>query len=119
MQKIHKTTTTIPYGQKTLSKPPNNFKRIPSSSKTIDNPSPKASKNLTNTQAQYREITPAELTYRREKGLCFKCAKPYTLGHMCKQSHVHYIISEEGENEAENEEKRDEKFTAIVCVLSW
>nr|XP_027067528.1 uncharacterized protein LOC113693155 [Coffea arabica] len=41
---------------------------------------------------QFRKITPSELSYRREKGLCFKCAKPYTLGHVCKQAHLNYIL---------------------------
>ncbi|XP_027174452.1 uncharacterized protein LOC113774084 [Coffea eugenioides] len=43
----------------------------------------------------YKGITPSEFSYRREKGLCFKCAEPYTLGHTCKQAHIHYIMEDE------------------------
>ena len=41
---------------------------------------------------QYKKITPSEFSYRREKGLCFKCAEPYTLGHVCKLAQMQYIL---------------------------
>ena len=27
--------------------------------------------------------------------MCFKCVEPYTLGHTCKQAHIHYIVVDE------------------------
>ncbi|XP_027086384.1 uncharacterized protein [Coffea arabica] len=48
-----------------------------------------------NTADKFRKISPTEFNYRREKGLCYKCAEPYTLGHICKQAQIQYILEEE------------------------
>ncbi|XP_027071813.1 uncharacterized protein [Coffea arabica] len=47
------------------------------------------------TTDHFKRITPSKLSYRREKGLCFKCDEPYTLGHVCKQAHMNYILVDE------------------------
>ena len=52
--------------------------------------------NTTN-RNQFKRISPTEFNLRREKGLCYKCTEPYTLGHVCKQSHVHFLLAEEAE----------------------
>nr|XP_027099159.1 uncharacterized protein LOC113718454 [Coffea arabica] len=58
---------------------------------------------------QFKRITPSELSYKREKGLCFKCAEPYTLGHICKQAHLNYILVDEslGVGETSEEPRED------------
>ncbi|XP_071909528.1 uncharacterized protein [Coffea arabica] len=48
-----------------------------------------------NTADNFRKISPTEFNYRREKGLCYKCAEPYTLGHICKQAQIQYILEDE------------------------
>ncbi|XP_027088576.1 uncharacterized protein [Coffea arabica] len=44
---------------------------------------------------QFRKITLTEFNYRQEKGLFYKCAEPYTLGHVCKQVQIQYILVDE------------------------
>ncbi|XP_027083531.2 uncharacterized protein [Coffea arabica] len=48
-----------------------------------------------NTADNFRKISPTEFNYRKEKGLCYKCAEPYTLGHICKQAQIQYILEDE------------------------
>ena len=47
------------------------------------------------TADQFGKITPSEFNYMRERGLCYKCAKPYTLCHVCKQGQIQYILENE------------------------
>ncbi|XP_027151895.1 uncharacterized protein LOC113751950 [Coffea eugenioides] len=70
-------------------------------------------KTGTHTANQFRKITPSELSYRREKGLCFKCAEPYTLGHICKQAHLNYMLIDDPWGAGENSDepgKETEEF---------
>ena len=56
----------------------------------------------------FKRIIPSELSYRREKGLCFTCAKPYTLGHVCKQAHMHYIFVDEFVDPGDTHENQED-----------
>ena len=97
LQKIHKNPPYSPNYQKPLLKTPNYSKfpdRTPSYPKLPDKQIPKTYNDHLNPQNQFKRLTPVELNHRREKGLCFKCAEPYTLGHVCKQSHLNLLIME-------------------------
>ena len=52
----------------------------------------------------FKKITPSELSYRREKRFCFKYAEPYTLRHVCKQAHIHYILADKSVGIGETQE---------------
>ena len=51
---------------------------------------------------------------RRENGLCYKCAEPYTLDHVCKQSHVHFLLA--GEIEVAEESKGQKEEIYRDCI---
>ncbi|XP_027169435.1 uncharacterized protein LOC113769164 [Coffea eugenioides] len=121
LQKIHKTTSYSSNFQKPLLKTPNYSKspdKSPSYPKFFDKPIPKTHNNYTNTQNQFKRLTPAELNLRREKGLCFKFTEPYTIGHVCRQSHLNLLImEEEGMATTEVEgEKKDENDVFCDCI---
>ncbi|XP_071914038.1 uncharacterized protein [Coffea arabica] len=68
----------------------------------------------TSNQNQFKRISPTEFNLRREKGLCYKCAEPYTMGHVCKQSHVHFLLAEE--TETREEAREPEKEVYCDCI---
>ena len=41
----------------------------------------------------FRKITPAELQYRREHHLCFRCGEKFGPGHQCKQKEIHLLVA--------------------------
>ncbi|XP_071924641.1 uncharacterized protein [Coffea arabica] len=85
LQRIHKTPTYNPSYQKPQPKVPYQPKfpdKTPSYPKLPDKQISKTYSNHPNPQSQFKKLTPAELNYRRERGLCFKCSEPYTLGHL-------------------------------------
>ncbi|XP_027170262.1 uncharacterized protein LOC113770100 [Coffea eugenioides] len=65
-------------------------------------------------QNQFKRISPEEFNLRREKGLCYKCAEPYTMGHVCKQSHIHYLMAEEEGTTGGNEEQGEEVYCDCI-----
>ncbi|XP_071939966.1 uncharacterized protein [Coffea arabica] len=118
LQKIHKAPPYSPNYQKPLLKSPNHSKfpdRTPSYPKLPDKQIPKTYNNHSNTQNQFKRLTPTELNHRREKGLCFKCAEPYTIGHVCKQSHLNLLVMEEEEIPATEEEGEKKGETDVFC----
>ncbi|RDY09322.1 hypothetical protein CR513_06311, partial [Mucuna pruriens] len=40
---------------------------------------------------------------KRRRKVCFRCDEPFTLGHMCRNKHLHVLIMGEGEEVMENE----------------
>ncbi|XP_027127810.1 uncharacterized protein [Coffea arabica] len=73
--------------------------------KKLEPVSNRNTKTGTHAVDQFRKITPSELSYRREKGLYFKCAEPYTLGHVCKQAHLNYILIDDPWGVGENSDE--------------
>ncbi|XP_027170509.1 uncharacterized protein LOC113770289 [Coffea eugenioides] len=45
------------------------------------------------TPYNFRQITPAELQYRREHRLCYKCEEKFGPGYQCKQKKIHLIVA--------------------------
>ena len=46
----------------------------------------------------------------REKWWCYKSAEPYTLGHVCKSAHMHFILTNEHEGIDEGQREDNEEF---------
>ncbi|XP_071933241.1 uncharacterized protein [Coffea arabica] len=118
LQKIHKNPPYSPNYQKPLLKTSNYSKfpdRPPSYPKIPDKQIPKTYNDHLNPQNQFKRLTPAELNHRREKDLCFKCAEPYTLGHVCKQSHLNLLIMEEEKIPATDKEGEQQGETDVFC----
>ncbi|XP_071928143.1 uncharacterized protein [Coffea arabica] len=118
LQKIHKNPPYSPNYQKPLLKTPNYSKfpdRPPNYPKPPDNQIPKTYNGHLNPQNQFKRLTPAELNHRREKGLCFKCTEPYTLGHVCKQSHLNLLIMEKEKIPASDKGGEQQGETDVFC----
>lgn len=45
-----------------------------------------------------KKLSPQEVQYRRNHGLCFKCGEKYGLGHQCKSKQLNLMSSEEEED---------------------
>ena len=45
-----------------------------------------------------RKISPQEIQYRRNNGLCFKCGEKYGAGHQCKMGHLNFFLGDEEED---------------------
>nr|XP_027102942.1 uncharacterized protein LOC113724214 [Coffea arabica] len=118
LQKIHKPPSHGPNFQKPLPKTQNYPKWNSPNPKFPDNQTTKTHNNYTNNQDQFKKITRVELNHRREKGLCFKCVEPYTLGHICRQSHVNLLLMGDAEGIAikGKEEKGDETDVFCDCI---
>nr|XP_027090423.1 uncharacterized protein LOC113711457 [Coffea arabica] len=46
----------------------------------------------------FKKISPAEIQYRRDYHLCFKCGEKYGSGHQCKQKEMHLLLAMEEED---------------------
>lgn len=74
-----------------------------------------------------KKITPQEIQYRKNKGLCFKCGKKYGFGHVCKMGNLNFTLAEdEEEMEFEDAIGEQDKLTGNLgqvldvplCALS-
>nr|XP_027122265.1 uncharacterized protein LOC113739231 [Coffea arabica] len=54
-------------------------------------------RNLQTDHQDPKRISPQEIQYRRNHGLCFKCGDKYGPGHQCKFGHLNLLIGEEEE----------------------
>ncbi|XP_071924950.1 uncharacterized protein [Coffea arabica] len=68
----------------------------------------------TSNQNLFKKITATEYNHRREKGLCYRCAEPYTLGHVCKQAHAHLLLADEDEDMEKGREPEEEVFCDCI-----
>ena len=118
MQKIHKPLPITHYPQKAPFKPQGYTKWNPSNPRTSDKPLTKAYKNPANNENQFKRITPSEFNLRREKGMCYKCVYPHTLGHVCKQSHIHLLLVNDvdGDTTTNEEENKIESDIFYDCI---
>nr|XP_027118736.1 uncharacterized protein LOC113735978 [Coffea arabica] len=110
IQKIQKPTTT----NFSNHRPPNKMTPTPRWNQNHPKHTNQNQDQKTSNQNQFKRITPTEFNLRREKGLCYKCAEPYTLGHVCKQSHVHFLLAEEAETREEAREPEEEVYCDCI-----
>ncbi|XP_071918724.1 uncharacterized protein [Coffea arabica] len=118
MQKIHKPLSNTPQSHKTPFHPQNHNKWNPSTSRPSDKPLTNSYKNPNSHINQFKRITPSEFNLKKEKGLCYRCAKTYTIGHICKQSHIHLLlVNDDNEDPVANEgEKETEPDVFCACI---
>lgn len=46
----------------------------------------------------FTRLTPHDYNDLQAKGLCFRCKKPYTLGHKCPLKQLQVLLAEEGDD---------------------
>lgn len=78
-------------------KPPNEIK--------TKDPWPKTNKPLNS----YKTITPTDFQTKRNLGLWYKCDEKYTVGYVCKNRALNFILVDEVE-ESEAKEERESEF---------
>ncbi|MCI23468.1 hypothetical protein A2U01_0044648, partial [Trifolium medium] len=71
----------------------------PSSSSPRSNPQPTTAPLLSTpaNRPRYRPLSLAEMTERREKGLCFNCDERFSRAHRCKARFLLFIADEDEE----------------------
>ena len=47
---------------------------------------------------KFKRLSPQEVQYRRNNGLCFKCGEKFGVGHQCRMKHLNFMLYEEEED---------------------
>ena len=47
---------------------------------------------------EVKKLSPQEVQFRRNNGLCFKCGEKFGQGHQCKMKHLNFMLYEKDED---------------------